>query len=467
MEFSIVPDLLARGWEYISSMNLITLAIALLLFNEAIDAYLSVRQHRRWKRGQKQGVPEVFQGIIAEEKYQESLKYHLERSVFGFLETAVSAVVSVTLLRIRFMRTAWGWSEAAVSLVRLPVHHIPVSLVFVVIVSELGSLFDLPFTLYSTFRIEARWGFNKTTPRTFILDQAKARAVQYSLLLPVLAAGLAIIGALPDNFWLPLWLLSAAVSLGLQLIMVPVLIPIFNTLTPLPSSRTELGEKLETLAEAAGLSLKKVRVMDGSRRSTKANAMLTGLFSRKSVLLYDTLLDGMNDDAVAAVVGHELGHSRHYHVPKLLVSGLIKALALLYLANRCYLSERLYTDLGFTTHPPLVGLYAFTLLLEPLMVILGIVDSVFSRRFEYQADRYAVRTMGLDSLGAALVELTRNNLSDIDPDPVVDFITSSHPCLAARLRAMERLGVDRARFRPEVARRTGAEEKEKENRKDE
>ncbi|KAG9393069.1 Peptidase M48 [Carpediemonas membranifera] len=429
------------------SLNLLYVAICMIAANGIFELWLDIRTRNRLLKGMRNGVPAYLKGMITEETFQRSNRYNLEVTSFGMLKSIFSLAIEIAMLYFGFINWSWSFATNLLEHTPVPVHHITVSILVIVIMSELTSITTMPFSVYSTFVIEARWNFNNTTWATFILDEAKSRIVGYALLCPLMAGALAIVSALPNNFWLPLWLVLCVIAVAIQFLVVPVFIPIFNKLSPLPEDREELQEKLDGIAESVGMKLKKIMVIDGSRRSTKGNAMLAGMFGPKRVIIYDTMLAEMDDDTIAAVIGHELGHHVHNHIPKMLVGGMIKALLMLYVANRCYLSARLYNDFGFDTRPPLIGFFVFFQLIDPINMAVDIFDNALSRHYEYQADRFTVK-LGLTGLGAGLVLLSKQNLSDCDPDPLGDFVHSSHPSLAARLRELAKAGVDPALFNP-------------------
>ena len=312
------------------------------------------------------------------------------------------------------------------------------TLAFLGVIFGLQFVFSIPFSYYSTFVIEEKFGFNKTTHKTFWLDQLK------KLLLMVVLGGLlvwllqSLYLLFAERLWL--FLLSAWVALVVIILVIFVLntkvfVKIFNKLTPLPEG--PLRTRIEALAADVGFSVKAVSVMDASRRSTKLNAFFSGLGKSREVVLFDTLMEKMEDDQILAVLAHELGHAVHKDVPRMLWQQSILLGLYLVLAGFVLQSDTLAQAFGLSGAHFGFGLILFSLLTTPIDLLLSIPLNFLSRKAEYAADAFSARYVDKQSIMGALRRLTQENLANLNPHPLYVRIHYSHPPIAERLRAIE------------------------------
>jgi STE24 endopeptidase len=375
-------------------------------------------------------VPLPLQGRITPETARRSRDYTLVRGRFALLRGAVGAVLTLALLFSGLL----PWLDAALGQAGLAGAHRFVA--YLVALGALLGVAGLPFRLYGTFVIEARFGFNRTTLRTWLLDRLKGLALSAALGLPLLYGAYAFMAFSGRWWWLWLFAFLTAVQGVLVWLYPAVIAPLFNRFTPLPPG--ELRERVQALARQAGFRPRGLYVMDASRRSGHSNAYFSGFF-RPRIVLFDTLLQRVEPDEALAVLAHEMGHYAERHVHKALALNLAGSLAGLYVLSVLIAWPPLFAAFGFagpSTHAALalllLGGGAFTFWLAPLA-------AAFSRRHEYAADAYATRlTQRPQALAGALVRLNDQNLSNLAPHPWYSRYHYSHPTLLERLAALER-----------------------------
>jgi STE24 endopeptidase len=297
---------------------------------------------------------------------------------------------------------------------------------------------SLPFDLYSTFRIEARFGFNRTTPRLYLADLARSLALAVALGAPLLALLLALMTAAGGAWWLYGWLAWVAFGLAVSFLWPRFIAPLFNRFRPLEGGA--LKDAVERVMRACGFASDGVFVMDGSRRSSHGNAYFTGVGRHKRIVLYDTLLERLAPGEVEAVLAHELGHFRLHHVRQRLALGFGAALVGFAVLGRAAASPAFYTALGVPQPSPHAALALFALVVPVFTFFLAPLGSWWSRRHEYQADRFAAAHADARLLAAALVKLYRDNAATLTPDRLYSAWHDSHPPALARIAALERGG---------------------------
>jgi STE24 endopeptidase len=303
------------------------------------------------------------------------------------------------------------------------------------------SLLALPFSIYDTFVIEQRFGFNRSTPATFIMDRVKGLLLAAVLGLPLAAAILWIFGNVP-NAWLWAWAVVTAFQLILTYLAPSLILPLFNKFTPMPEN--DLKRDIEALGRKCGFPLDGVFVMDGSKRSTKANAFFTGIGKRKKIALFDTLIDKHGREELLAILAHEIGHFRRGHIKQRLAVGIVQTAVIFFLLGLATnpngaFARLLFDAFGVATISPHVGLVLFGILLEPVSKALGVLANAWSRKHEFEADAYAADITGEGAaLGNALKKLSADHLSHPTPAPLRVWLDYSHPPLLQRLAALAR-----------------------------
>ncbi len=366
-------------------------------------------------------------------KYAESQEYTRANARFGIIES----VVSLFVLLAFWAAGGFGWLD---DLTRTWLGNgLPAGLAFLGLIFLGHYLVHLPLSIYATFVIEERFGFNRTTPKTFVVDQIKNLLLSAVLGLP-LAAGIIWIFDHVELAWLWAWLLFTVVQILLMWLAPSLILPLFNKFEPMPDG--PLRSKIESMAENCGFPIGEISVMDGSKRSTKANAYFTGFGKTKRIALYDTLVEEQTDDELVAVLAHEIGHFKCRHILQRLVVSIVQSAALFFLLGLAVdrdgaFARELFDAFGVAKITPAVGLVLFGILFSPASRLLGILSNAWSRKHEFEADAFASKAVGGPaSLISALKKLSAKNLSNLTPHKLRVVLDYSHPPLPERLRAL-------------------------------
>lgn len=309
---------------------------------------------------------------------------------------------------------------------------------FLALVGLAFDLLGLPFDAYRTFVVEARYGFNTTAPATFVRDRLTGYALALALGGALLALLFWSIERWDSAFWIPYAALAAVLLVLLNTFMTSLLLPLFNKLTPLPDG--ELKSAISDYVRRAGFAIADPYVMDGSKRSRKANAFFAGFGRQKKVVLFDTLIERHPTSEVVAVVAHEVGHARLRHLPRLLLASIASVTLLLFVLSRVVDSSTLSQALGASERVVALNLVAFVLLFTPVSTAIGVLTNALSRRFEYQADAFAGRTHTPAAMRSALIRLTTDAHAAPLGHPLYEWLYMSHPATVDRVRALERVG---------------------------
>jgi STE24 endopeptidase len=310
-----------------------------------------------------------------------------------------------------------------------------IALIFFGIIGFASEIINLPFGWYDTFIIEKKYGFNTMSISTFITDHLKSWFIALLVGIPVLGLITWIYYKTGKGFWLFAWGLITAFSVFINFFYSEWIVPLFNKQTPLIDS--PLRTKIEAFAEKTGFRLKNIYVIDGSKRSTKANAYFSGFGSKKRIVLYDTLIKEMSDEEIVAVLGHEIGHYKKKHVLKSLISSVLLTGLMLFLFSLVVDSPLLSRAMGAETPSFHLGLIVFGILYSPLSLLIGLVSNYISRKNEFEADKFVHDNYEPGMLATALKKLAVKNLSKMIPHPAYVFFHYSHPPLLARLAKLE------------------------------
>ncbi|MGE5339502.1 MAG: M48 family metallopeptidase [Gemmatimonadota bacterium] len=405
--------------------------VAMLALMLGLKYWLALRQIRH-VAAHADAVPAQFADRVSLDAHRKAASYTIAKQRLGLIETTVGAalLIAFTLLG--------GIDLIAAAIARMVGHGFLFQVLIVAAVVVLSGLVDLPFSWYRQFSLEQAYGFNRMTPRLFLIDLAKSIALATLLGLPILAIVLWLMQKAGAWWWFYAWLVWAGFSL-LILVLYPTLIaPWFNKFEPLRDA--SLAERVQQLLTRTGFSSKGVFVMDGSRRSSHGNAYFTGLGRAKRVVFFDTLVRRLTGPEIEAVLAHELGHFKLRHITKRLIVTFASSLALLallgWLANRTWF----YQGLGVT---PLLdarndglALVLFILVLPVFTFVLAPLASLFSRKHEFEADAFATRHASATDLVAALVKLYEDNAATLTPDPVHSAFYDSHPPATIRIQRL-------------------------------
>lgn len=420
-------------------MNLLQIIfLALLAAKTSASVALDALNRRETLRNAA-AVPAEHEGLIDAETYKKSVAYTLKKIDFGYAETffgaALSLVLVVALLPplYGFAGTLFGLTDALSGWAR--VWREGAALVSISLVI---GLLDLPFDWYENFRIEAQFGFNKSTRALWISDKIKGLILGIVIGLPLLWAIIAFYYAFPRTWWIWAQCFFVAFQLLLLVVFPKLILPLFNKLSPLPEG--ELRDTLAALADRCGFVAKKIEIIDGSKRSGHSNAYFTGFGKWRRIVLFDTLVEQLSPKEIEAVLAHEIGHSKRGHVTKRLVVSSLVGLATFAFVGWLLGQEKFFTAFGFDFVPGLMLVPAFLLLsqIAPLVTFwISPLSNHFSRKHEYEADAFAKEATGTpDALVSALRKLHEKNLSNLTPHPLYSAFFYSHPTLAERERAL-------------------------------
>jgi STE24 endopeptidase len=383
-----------------------------------------------------QKIPKALEGLMNEEKLDRARDYLRVNARFGILQSTVSLVA---LLVFWTLGGFGGLDDLARS---LSTSSVMAGLIFLSLLIFGQSLISLPFEIYGTFVIEQKFGFNRSTPMTFIMDRLKGLLLAVVIGLPLAAAVLWIFGNV-SHAWLWAWAFVTGFQLILTYLAPSLIMPLFNKFTPMPDG--ELKQEIEALGVSCGFPLTGVFVMDGSKRSTKANAFFTGLGKQKKIALFDTLVEKSSKPELLGVLAHEIGHFRCGHIKQRLAVGILQTAVIFFLLGLATdpdgkFARLLFDAFGVKQISPHVGLVLFSILLEPVSKLLGVLANAWSRKHEFEADAYAAKATGDGAaLGEALKKMTADHLSHPSPAPLRVWLDYSHPPLVQRLEALSKV----------------------------
>ncbi|MEK0442453.1 MAG: hypothetical protein RL403_1431 [Bacteroidota bacterium] len=374
-------------------------------------------------------VPASLGEYLSEEKLAEAKAY--QRANFSFKLVTSSFTFLLTLLCV-----TQGWFGAIDAWIGA-FGYAPLvnSLLFFGLIFVVSDILSLPFDYYSTFVIEEKFGFNKTTLGTFFSDKLKAYVLSLLVGGGLLLVFLWLIHSMGPHFWWQFWLVAVVFMVLVNVGYTAWILPLFNTLTPLAEG--EVRDKLLQYAAKVNFPVKHIFVMDGSKRSAKANAFFSGFGKQKKVVLYDTLLEQHPPEELVAVLAHEIGHYKKNHLKWGILISILQVGLLLFLLGQVVFSESMSLALGGSSWSVHLNILGFTMLFAPLSMILGIGMNWLSRRHEFEADHYAKETYGGKPLAEALKTLSVKTLSSIHPHPWYVFVNYSHPPLLQRLERLE------------------------------
>jgi STE24 endopeptidase len=378
-------------------------------------------------------VPKGFEEVMDAPKLDQARQYLRAHAQFGIVQSTTSLAVLLVFWTMGGFGFLDDWARS------LRFSEVVGGLIFLTVLSLLQALTGLPFSVYDTFVIEEKFGFNRATPGTFAMDRVKGLILGAVIGLPLGAAVLWIFGNV-SNAWLWAWLVVTGFQLILTYLAPSLIMPLFNKFTPMPDG--ELKQDIEALGVKCGFPLTGVFVMDGSKRSTKANAFFTGLGKQKKIALFDTLVEKSTKQELLGVLAHEIGHFRCGHIKQRLVVGIFQTAAIFFLLGLAtdpngQFARLLSEAFGVKQISPHAGLVFFSILLEPVSKLLAVVANAWSRKHEFEADAYAAEVTGDGAaLGEALKKLSADHLSHPSPAALRVWLDYSHPPLLQRLEAL-------------------------------
>lgn len=405
-----------------TSTTLFYILIAILLVNFIIDKILDYLNTKHFD----DVIPSELEDVYDKEEYEKSQGYKKTNAKFSNLTRLFSLVLTLSF----FFFDGFKFVDEIAR--NYSTNNIVIALIFFGIIMLGSDILTTPFSYYKTFVIEEKFGFNKTTKKTFIVDKIKGLLMTIVLGGVILALIIWLYQFAGNNFWMYAWALVAIFTVFINLFYAKLIVPLFNKQTPLEEG--ELKNAIEKYATEVGFTLKNVFVIDGSKRSTKANAYFSGFGSQKRITLYDTLINDLETDEIVAVLAHEVGHYKRKHIVFNLLSSILLTGFTFWILS-LFVSLPIFSEaLNVSISSFHIGLIVFGILYSPISEITGLLMNIISRKFEYQADNYAKETFAAKPLITSLKKLSKNSLSNLTPHPAYVFMHYSHPTLLKRVQ---------------------------------
>jgi STE24 endopeptidase len=390
-----------------------------------IERYLEHLNKLMWS----DKVPEKLRGICDEEEYRKTQLYQKDNNRLSFWSSLFNLALILGVI-------IFGGFALVDSLARaISVNNIIISLIFFGIIGFASDVINIPFSVYDTFVIEKKYGFNTMTIRTFITDHFKSWFIALLVGIPVLGLITWFYYKSGNHFWLYAWGLITVFSVFINLFYSELIVPIFNKQTTLHEG--SLRTMIEAFAKKTGFKLRNIYIIDGSKRSTKANAYFSGFGPKKRIVLFDTLLTELTEEQIVAVLAHEIGHYKKKHILLTLLFSVIMTGLMLFLFSLVVNSPKLSQALGSEETSFHLGLIVFGILYSPLSLLIGMLTNYVSRSNEFAADRFVKENFNPGMLAEALKKLSVKNLSNMMPHPAYVFFHYSHPPLLNRLEKLE------------------------------
>ncbi len=400
------------------------LIVAIVIFDYVVERLLDYLNMQRMGSA----LPPELKGIYDTEKYNKQQRYQWENTRFSIISSTFSLILVLGFLFLGGFALLQTWVDGITQ------QEVLQALIYFAVLMFAQDIVGLPFQLYGTFVIEEKYGFNKTNAKVFVLDKLKGWLLSALIGAPVLAAITWFYYATTNMFWIYAWILVGGFSLFFTLFYSNLIVPLFNKQTPLEDG--ELRSAIDGFAQKVNFPLKDIYVIDGSKRSTKANAYFTGLGSKKRIVLYDTLINDLSTEEVVAVLAHEVGHYKKKHTLWGIIVSILQMGLLFFLVSLFVGSPYLSGALGIEKPLFHIGIIAFGMLYSPFSTITGLLMNIWSRKNEYQADRFAGDFYKGEHLINALKKMSVNHLSNLTPHPAYIFFYYSHPSLYQRIKAL-------------------------------
>ena len=398
--------------------------IGFIILNFAFSSILEYINDKNWKNE----IPIELRDYYNKEQYLKAKNYKKARGKVSLISSCLSTSLTLLILSTGF----YGYVSDYISeIYSSKFIHSGVFFLFFYLINMVVSI---PISYYSTFIIEEEFGFNKTSLGTFFADIIKGILMSLIIGGILLGAALFIYDYFSDGFWIWLWIGLSLFTIFISMFYTTLIVPIFNKLSPLENGT--LKEKIENYSKGIGYSLKNIFIIDGSKRSSKANAYFSGLGPRKTIALFDTLVEKHTEEELVAVLAHEVGHYKKNHIKQGMFISIFQIGMMCYLFELCTKLPEITSALGAEVGAFHLGLIGFSLLFSPIGLILGVFGNILSRKNEFEADSYAKETYDGESLKLALKKLSVDSLTNLYPHPLYVFIHYSHPPLLERLKAL-------------------------------
>tara|TARA_Y100000589_G_scaffold54077_1_gene44903 strand:- start:4672 stop:5889 length:1218 start_codon:yes stop_codon:yes gene_type:complete len=403
---------------------MVALVISVLIGNLILQLVLGILNQKNMLNPW----PEEVRGIYTIAQVKRAVEYSKENFQFG----ATNKVLSTTLIIL--MITEGGFNLVNNWAISFSESESVQALFFMGIIIGANQIISIPFSYYSTFVIEEKFGFNTTSKKLFIIDTIKGL-----LIGAIIGGGLLfllgyLIEKMGSDFWLLFWLVIVVIMIFINTFYTSLLLPVFNKLTEIKDE--DLKSSIYQYCKKVGYKLSNLFQMDGSKRSKKANAFFSGMGPKKTIVLYDTLIEGQSNDEIIAVLAHEIGHYKKKHTLFNLLFGMVQMFGIMFLLGWSINQPELSSGLGVDVSTFYTGLVAFFILFSPVTLLIGMFQNIISRKMEYQADAYARDTYDGEKLIDALKKLSVDNLSNLNPHPAYVFFNYSHPPIHKRIKAI-------------------------------
>ena len=405
--------------------TLFYIIIFILILNFIIDKILDTLNEKHFD----DKIPDKLKDVYEEDEYKKSQLYKKTTAKFSNITSLFTTILTLVFFFFDGFKYVDSFARSYTE------HPILIALIFFGIIMLGSEIISTPLSYYSTFVIEEKFGFNKSTKKTFWLDKIKGLFISALLGGGILALIIWFYQLTGKNFWVYAWVLVALFSLFINMFHAKLIVPLFNKQSPLEDGK--LKEAIESYAQKVGFTINNIFVIDGSKRSTKANAYFSGFGSQKRITLYDTLINDLETDEIVAVLAHEVGHYKRKHIIFNLISSILLTGLTLYILSLFVNSPVLSEALGISVPSFHIGLIAFGILYSPISEITGLFMNYMSRKFEYQADNFAKETFEAASLISSLKKLSKNSLSNLTPHPAYVIAHYSHPTLLKRIKNLE------------------------------
>lgn len=399
--------------------------VGVLIFDFCLERIL----HFINSRYTKTKLPSELEGIYDDKEYEKQQNYKKELDRFDILTSSLSFAIIMLML---FLDGFAFVDDYAKTITDNPILQ---ALVFFGVIMFASDIINTPFSIYSTFVIEEKYGFNKTTPKIFVLDKVKGWLLTGLLGGGILSLIIWLIITFESNFWIYAWSVVAAFMIFFTMFYSSLIVPLFNKQKPLEDG--DLKTAINEFSQKVGFKLDNIFVIDGSKRSTKANAYFSGLGAKKRIVLYDTLINDLSTSEIVAVLAHEVGHYKKKHTLQMIFLSLIQTGLMFFILGLFINNPALSAALNVKEHSIHIALIAFGIMYSPLSFIIGILLNVLSRKNEYEADSFASEHYDGNDLINALKKLSQKNLSNLTPHPAYVFFYYSHPPLLQRMRNLK------------------------------
>ena len=405
-------------------LNLIVFIISL---DFIIDLVTGILNYKNFEKK----LPNNVNDIYSKEEYLKSQQYKKENFRFELITSIFTYIIIIGVL----LNGILGYLDSFLRTLTFE-NELSLSLLFFASIYLINDLLKTPFQLYRIFVIEEKYGFNKMKISTFIFDKIKGYFISIVIGVLLITPLLVFIMLYPSDFWIYFWVVISLFLIFINMFYTSLIVPLFNKLEVLEDG--DLKEKLNSYANKVGFALSNIFVIDGSKRSTKANAYFSGFGKNKKVVLYDTLIKNHTNDELVAVLAHEIGHYKLRHIISNMIFSILSTGLMLYIMSKFLYNSEISYALGGNISFRHFEIFAFLILYTPVDRFISIVMNIKSRNNEYEADNFAVQTYKKLPMISALKKLSRDNLSNLTPHPLYEFLNYSHPSLSKRLDAIER-----------------------------